>query len=55
MVDLVDINTNDDDSIKYSIRLLIGNKVVVTKEFLSSINVPYIRIIPIYSEEYRHK
>ena len=29
MVDLVDINTNDTDSTKYSIGFLIGKKMVV--------------------------
>ena len=52
MVDLVDINTNDPDRSKYSIKLLRGNTIIVTKEFLKSRNVPDIISIPISSEDY---
>ena len=52
VVELVDVNKNDPGSIKYIIRLLRGNTMVVTKEFLKSRNVPDIVSITIYSEEY---
>ena len=52
MVELVDINTNDNDSTKYSTKLLRGKKMIVTKEFLKSRNMPDIESIPISSEEY---
>ena len=52
MADPVDISTNDNYSIKCSIKLLIGNTMMVTKEFLKSRNVPDIGYIPISSEEY---
>ena len=39
MVELVDINTNDPDIIRYIIEFLIGNDMVVTKEFIKSRNV----------------
>ena len=52
MVDLVDVNTNDVDIIKYIIKFLILIEMVVTKEFLSSSNVPDIGSIPISSEDY---
>ena len=42
MVDLVDVNTNDPDSIKYIIKFLRGDTMVVTKELLKSRNVPCI-------------
>ena len=42
MADLVDVNTNYNESTKYSIKLLSGNTMVVTKEFRKSINVPDI-------------
>ena len=50
MVELVDVNTNTTDIIKYIIKFLIGKTIVVTKEFLKSSNVPDIRLIPILSE-----
>ena len=34
MVEMVNINTNDHDSTKYSIDLFRGNIMIVTKEFL---------------------
>ena len=34
MAELVDINTNDADKIKYSIKFLGGNKMIVTNELL---------------------
>ena len=52
MVDLVNINTNDSGSIKYNIKLLRGNTMIVNKEFLKSRNVTYIVSIPISSEDY---
>ena len=52
MVELVDINSNVSDSIKYSIKFLIGNTIIVTKDFLKSGNVPDIYYIPISSEDY---
>ena len=42
MVDLVDVNTNYPDSIKFSIRFLKVNTMMVAKEFLKSRNVPDI-------------
>ena len=48
----MDINKNDTDSINYRIKLLIGNTMILTKEFLKSINVPDIGSIPILSEDY---
>ena len=50
MVELVDVNTNYPNSIKYIIKLLIVNTMVVTKEFLKSRNVSDIGSIAIYSE-----
>ena len=47
MLDLVDINTNDTNSTKYSIKLLPINTKVVTKESLKPINVPEITLISI--------
>ena len=55
MLDLVDVNKNDPYSINYIIKFMRGNKMVSTKEFLNSINVPYIGSIPIYSEDYTHE
>ena len=52
MVDLVDVNTNDPDSIKYIIKCLIVHTMLVTNEFLKSRNVSDIGSIPIYSEDY---
>ena len=49
---MVDINTNYPDIINYSIKFLILNTMIVTKEFLKSMNVPYIGYTPIYSEYY---
>ena len=51
----MDINKNDPDSIRYIIKLLRVNTMVVTKDFLKSINVPYIGSISISSEEYIYK
>ena len=42
MVEMVDLNKNYPDSIKYINKLLRGNTMVVTKEFLKSRNVPNI-------------
>ena len=55
MVDMVDINTNDFDITKYSIILLRGNTMVVTKQLLKSSNVPDSSSITIYSENYNKK
>ena len=52
MVRLVDVNTNDPDSIKFIIKFLRGNTMVFTKELLKSRNVPDIGSITILSEEY---
>ena len=52
MVDLVDVNTNDPDTIKYIIKFLRLNTMVITKELLKSMNVPDIGSIPISSEDY---
>ena len=52
MVYLVDVNTNDPDGIKCIIKLLRGNTIVVSKEFLKSRNVSYIGSIPISSEDF---
>ena len=52
MVELVDIKTNDTDSIKYSIKFLRVNKMMVTKELLKSRNVTDIVSIKPYPEEY---
>ena len=42
MLYLVDINTNGTYISKYSIKLLIENTIIVTKDFLKSITVPDI-------------
>ena len=52
MVELVDVNTNYPYSIKYIIKFLIVNTMVVTKDFLKSRNVSDSVSIPIYSEDY---
>ena len=52
MVDLVDINTNDPDSIKDIIKFLGWNKIIIAKDFLKSSNVTDIGSIPISSEDY---
>ena len=49
MVELVDINTVYPDITKYIINLLRGEKMIVTKEYLKSGNVPYIGSIRISS------
>ena len=55
MVELVDININDTDSTKYSIKFFRGNKMMVTKEFLKSRNVLETGSITISSEYYFNK
>ena len=50
IVYLMDVNTNDPDIIKYIIKFLRGNIMIVTKEFLKSSNVPDIGYIPISSK-----
>ena len=49
---MVDVNTNDPYFIRYTIKLFRGNKMVVTKEFLKSRNVPDTESIKISSEDY---
>ena len=51
-MDLVGINTNDPDSIKYILKFLRKITVIVTKDFLKSRNVPDTGYIPIYFEDY---
>ena len=48
MVDLVDLNIKDPDIIKYIIKFFIGNTMLVTNEFLKSINVKYTGSITTY-------
>ena len=55
MVELVGVNKNDPYSIKYIIKLLRVNTMVVTKELLKSKNVPYIVSIIISSDDYINK
>ena len=52
IVDLVDTNKNYPDSIKYIIKFLGENAMVVTEKFLKSRNVPDIVSIPISLEDY---
>ena len=52
MMELMDVNINYLDNMKYIIKLLGVNTVVVTKEFLKSSNVPDIVSIPISSDDY---
>ena len=52
IVELVDVNTNDPDIINDTIKFLILNTMLVTKDFLKSSNVPDIVSIPIPSEDY---
>ena len=52
MVNMVDVNTNNPDSINYSIKLLRVNAMLVTKDFLKSSNATDIGSIPISSEDY---
>ena len=52
MVELVNINTNDNDITKYSIKLFKGNTIILTKDSLKSWNMPDIGSIPISSEYY---
>ena len=47
MLYLLDININNLDRTKYSIEFLIGNTMIVTKEFLKSRNVPDVGSITI--------
>ena len=49
------VNKNDPDSIKYIIKFLRGNKMVVTKEFFKSRNVTDIGPITISSEDYTNE
>ena len=51
-MDLLDINTNYPDMIKYIIKFLRGNNMIVTKELLKSRNVLDMGSIPISSEDY---
>ena len=52
MVYLVDISTDDPGRINYRIKLLRGNIMMVTKEFLKSKNMLDIGLITISSEDY---
>ena len=52
MVDLVNINTNDSDSIKYIIKFLRGKTMIVSKEFLKSRDVPEFWSTQISSYDY---
>ena len=52
MVDMVDINTNDLDRIKYSLNFLQVNKMAITKEFLKSGNMSHIGFVSISSEDF---
>ena len=49
------MNTDYPDSTKYIIKLLRGNTMVVTKDFINLINVLDIGSIPISSEDYINK
>ena len=49
---MVDVNTNDPDNIKYIIKILRGNKMAFTNEFINSINISDIWSIPISLEDY---
>ena len=51
MVELVDVNKNYPDIIKYIIKFLILNTMLVTNNFLKSSNVQDIGSIPISSED----
>ena len=51
MVELVDVNTNYPERIKYILKFLRGNTMLVT-EILMSMNVPDIGSIPISSDDY---
>ena len=53
-MDLVYVKTNDPDSIKYIIKFLRLNTMVVTKKFLKSSNVTDIVSTPISSEDYKN-
>ena len=48
MVEMVYIKTNDTDIIKYSIKFLRGNTMIVNNELLKSSTVSDIGSIPIY-------
>ena len=52
---MVDININDHNSTKYSIKLLRRNTMIVTKDFLNSINGPDIGSTKFYSDDYKNK
>ena len=52
MVELVGVNKNDPDSIKYIIKFLRGKTMIFTKELLKSSNAPDIGSIPISSDYY---
>ena len=55
MVQLLDINTNYYDITKYSIKFFRGNTMIVTKDFLNSINGPDIGSTKFYSDDYKNK
>ena len=52
---MVYINTSNPDGTNYSIKFLRGNTIVVTKEFLNSINVTEYGSISISLEYYINK
>ena len=52
MVELVDVNTTNPYIIKYIIRFLRGNTIVVTNGLLKSRNISDIGSISISSEDY---
>ena len=52
MLEMVNVNTIDPDSIKYRIKLLIVNTMLVTNELLKSRNVSDIVSIAIHLEDY---
>ena len=52
MVDMVDVNKNDPDIIKYIIKFLRGNTMVVTNKFLKWKKVPDVGSIKFSSKDY---
>ena len=55
MVELVDLNENYPDSIKYTNTFFRKSTMVFTKKLLKSRNVPDIGSIPISSEDYKNE
>ena len=52
---MIHIKTNDLDSNKYRIKFLRVDKIIVTKEFLKSRDVPDIESVTISSYDYINK